>query len=138
MQLIIPEHRYGALSLPASGPEERRAPTLGRMARLAALDPEQLPLALAFLSGYHPRVFDAILDALEPSAEDGIGYETPGQEPFCVKCGAPVGIFLAHGKGYRHYRGVLTPTSKPRPYKADHIPVVAWRPAADTAVATAS
>jgi hypothetical protein len=38
------------------------------MARLAALDPGQLPMALAFLSGYHPLVFDAILDAVEPCA----------------------------------------------------------------------
>lgn len=136
MQLIIPQRRYGALFLPVSGPEERRAHALERMTRLAALDPEQPQMALAFLSGYHPCVFDAILDAVEPCAEDGIEDETPAQEPYCMKCGAPVGIFLAHGKGYRHYRGVLTPTSKPRPYKADHIPVVAWRSAADAAVAT--
>jgi len=131
MRSIIPEHPYGALAVPASSPEERRAQARHRLARLAALDPEQLPMALAFLSGYLPRVFDAILDAVEPCTEDGIGEDTPGQEPFCVKCGAPVGIFLAHGKGYRHYRGVLTATSKPRPYKADHLPVVGWRPAAD-------
>lgn len=137
MRFSIPARPYGALPLPASGLEERRAQAPERLARLAALDPEQLPLALAFLSGYHPRAFDAILDAVQPCAEHGTGDDTPGQEPFCVKCGAPVGIFLAHGKGYRHYRGVLTATSKPRPYKADHIPVVAWRPAADTAIATA-
>lgn len=137
MQFSIPAHPYGAPPLPASDPEERRVQALKRVARLAALDPEQPWMALAFLSGYHPRVFDAILDAVEPCADDGIGDDTQGQEPFCLKCGAPVGIFLAHGKGYRHYRGVLTPTSKPRPYKADHIPVVAWRPAAD-AVAVAA
>jgi hypothetical protein len=137
MQSIIAEHPYGALSVPASGPEERRARSGERLARLAGLDPEQMPMAMAFLSGYHPRVFDAVLDAVEPCdgprAKDG----TPDQEPFCVKCGAPVGIFLAHGKEYRHYRGVLTPASKPRPYKADHPPVIAWRPAADAAVAVA-
>ncbi len=44
-------------------------------------------------------------------------------------CGAPVGIFLAHGTDYRHYRGILTATSKPRPYKTDHAPVISWRPA---------
>jgi hypothetical protein len=38
-----------------------------------------------------------------------------------------VGIFLAHGPDSRHYRGVVTATSKPKPYKADHVPVVAWR-----------
>ena len=86
-------------------------------------------MALTFLSGYHPRVFDAILNAVEPCAETGDGGEAAGQEPFCVLYGAPVGIFLTHGKEYRHYRGVLTATSKPRPYKADHAPVIAWRPA---------
>jgi hypothetical protein len=74
-----------------------------------------------------------ILNAVEPCAETGDG-EPPGQEPFCVLCGAPVGIFLAHGKDYRHYRGVLTATSKPRPYKADHAPVISWRPAMAAAV----
>lgn len=88
---------------------------------------QQLPMALTFLSGYHPRVFDAILNAVEPCAEAGDGDEMAGQEPFCVLC-VPVGIFLAHGADYRHYRGVLTATSKPRPYKADHVPVIGWRP----------
>ena len=128
MEFIIPEHPYGALSLPASGPEERRARASERLARLAALDPEQLPVALTFLSSYHPRFFDAILNAVEPCTKTGDDGEPAGQEPFCMLCGAPVGIFLAHGREYRHYRGVLTATSKPRPYKADHAPVIAWRP----------
>jgi hypothetical protein len=38
-------------------------------------------------------------------------------KPFCVKCNAPVGIFLAHGTEYRHYRGLVTATSKPKAYK---------------------
>jgi ribosomal protein S27AE len=97
------------------------------------LDPEQLPLAMAFLAGYHPRVFDAALNAVEPCARQ----DAPGLEPFCSRCGAPVGIFLAHGKDYRHYRGIVTATSKPRPYKADHAPVVGWRPATDVPAAVA-
>jgi hypothetical protein len=133
MQSIIPEHPHGALSLPVSGPEETRLRSGERLARLAALDPEQLPLALAFLAGYHPRVFDAALGAVEPCA----GEDGPGLEPFCVRCGAPAGIFLAHGKEYRHYRGVLTATSKPRPYKADHALVIGWRPATDIPAAVA-
>lgn len=130
MELIIPEHPYGALSLPASSPEDRRAQASERLARLAALDPEQLPMALTFLSGYHPRVFDAILNAVEPCSETGTGDDTADQEPFCARCGAAVAIFLSHGKDYRHYRGVLTTASKPKPYKADHAPVIAWRPVA--------
>jgi hypothetical protein len=129
LEFIIPEHPYGALSLPASGPEERRAQASERQARLAALDPEQLHMALTFLSGYHPRVFDAILDAVKPCANVGDSDVTTDQEPFCVLCDAPVGIFLAHGKDYLHFRGVITATSRPRPYKADHAPIIAWRPA---------
>ncbi len=138
MEFIIPEHPYGALSLPVSAPEERRAQASERLARLAALDPEQLPMALTFLSGYHPRVFDAILNAVEPCAKTGDNGGPAEQKPFCVLCGASVGIFLAHGGDYRHYRGVLTATSKPRPYKADHAPVVAWRPATATTVPATS
>lgn len=131
MEFIIPEHPYGALSLPVASPEERRTQSGERLARLAALDPEQLPIALTFLSGYHPGVFDAILNAVEPCTDTIETNEAAGQEPFCVLCDAPVGIFLAHGKEYRHYRGVLTTTSKPRPYKADHAPVIDWRPIMD-------
>jgi ribosomal protein S27AE len=115
--------------LPASAPRERRAPSGGRLGRLAALDPGQPRLALIFLSAYRPRVFDAILDAVESPVRPG-PENTTDREPFCVRCGAPVGIFLAHGKDYRHYRGVLTATSKPKPYKAGHVPVIAWRRAA--------
>jgi hypothetical protein len=130
MKSSITDHSYGALSIPASGPEKRRARARADVARLAVLDPEQLPLALAFLSGYYPAVFDAVLEAVEPCDGPGAEDETPGREPFCVKCGVPVGIFLAHGKGYRHYRSVLTAASKPQPYKTGHAPVVGWRPAA--------
>jgi hypothetical protein len=99
-----------------------------------ALDPEQLPLALTFLSGYHPLVFDAVLNAVEPCDEVDT-YDNPAdEEPFCIRCGDPVGIFRAHGKDYLHYRGVLTASSKPRPCKADHKPLIGWRPARDVPV----
>jgi hypothetical protein len=133
MQSIIPEHPHGAPALRASGPEERRTQASELLARMVALDPERLLLALAFLVGYHPRVLDAALSAIEP----GPGQEDPGQEPYCVRCGAPVGIFLAHGKEYRHYRGVVTATSKPKPYRADHAPVIGWRLASDMSAAVA-
>jgi hypothetical protein len=113
----------------ATAPSARRAPSAARLARLAALESEQPRLALAYLSSYRPRVFDAVLDAVEPSARPGT-EDTTDQEPFCARCGAPVGIFLAHGPDYRHYRGPLTETSKPKPYKTDHSPLIAWRPAA--------
>jgi ribosomal protein S27AE len=128
MQPIITD-QPSATRLPAPAPRGRRAPSGGRLARLAALDPEQPRLTLVFLFGYRPHVFDVILDAVEPPARPGT-ETTTDREPFCARCGAPVGIFLAHGQDYRHYRGVLTATSKPKPYKADHTPVIAWRRAA--------
>jgi hypothetical protein len=135
MRSSIIQHPHGALSVPVSSPEEQSARARRDLARIAALDLEQPPLALAFLAGYYPAVFEAVLEAVEPCVAPGADGETPDQEPYCVKCGAPVGVFLAHGKGYRHYRGILTASSKPRPYKADHIPVVGWRPAADAVAA---
>ena len=122
----IVAHPLGALSETAS-PAARKAHKDDRVARLAALDPEQLPLALSFLIGYLPPAFDAALEAVEPEPIEN----TPEMEPFCRRCGARVGVFLAHGKDYKHYRGIVTPTSKPRPYRADHAPVVGWRPATD-------
>ena len=131
MKFSIPEHSYGALSLPPSGPEERAAQAAGRMTRINSLDPEQLPLALAFLVGYHPLVLDAALDAVEPPARDS----DTEMEAYCQICDAPLGVFLAHGPEYRHYRGVVTAVSKPRPYKAGHKAVIGWRPTADAALA---
>lgn len=134
MEFSIPEHPHGALSLALSTSEGRAAQVAERMTRIRSLDPEQLPLALAFLAGYHPLALDAALDAIEPPAHDDIA----DMEPYCRVCDVPLGIFLAHGPEYRHYRGVVTATSKPRPYKADHKPVIGWRPATDPAVAVAS
>ena len=133
MKFSIPEHPYDALSLPASGPEDRRAQAIERMTRIKSLAPEQLPLALAFLAGYHPLALDAALDAVEPPARD----DDTEMEPYCQICDAPLGVFLAHGPEYRHYRGVVTAVSKPRPYKADHKTVIGWRLTTDTALAKA-
>jgi hypothetical protein len=55
--------------LPASGPTGRRIPVPAhdRLDRLAAIDAEHKEMALTFLSGYAPNVFDDVLDATEPS-----------------------------------------------------------------------
>lgn len=95
-----------------------------RLDRLAATDAEHKDMALTFLSGYAPRVFDTILDATAPVTNNNLDDDF---EPYCISCGDAVGVFLAHGPEYRHYRGVLAPGSKPRPYKADHKPVIGWR-----------
>jgi hypothetical protein len=112
--------------LPASSAPGTRdlAEARDRLGRLAATDAEHKEMALTFLSGYAPGVLDTILNATEPITDYIPGDDA---EPYCVTCGAPVRVFLAHGKEYRHYRGLLTPGSKPRPYKADHKPVIGWR-----------
>ena len=97
-----------------------------RIGRLTALGPEDMTAGLLWLAMNSPAVCDAMLDKVECDAiDDEPSIEEP--EPFCVKCGAPVGIFLAHGNEYRHYRGGLSPASKPKPYKTDHAPVVGYR-----------
>jgi hypothetical protein len=125
MRTIV-THPHGALSQ-LSSLEARKAQLGDRAARLAALDPEQLPLALSFLIDYLSSALDAVLEAVEPDLRE----TAPGMEPFCARCGAQLGVFLAHGPEYRHFRGIVTATSKPRPYKADHAPEVGWRPVTD-------
>ena len=132
MESMITPNPFRSLSLLPNDPAERRAQDKDRMTRLAGLDPEQLPLALAFLAGYLPFAFDAALEATDPPVEE----REPDLEPYCTKCGVHVGEFLAHGPGYRHYRGIVTATSKPRPYKVDHAVALGWRPATDIRATT--
>lgn len=99
MNASIPACPHGARPLPESGPTQNDARFRERLARLAELDPEQFPIALAFLAAYLPRVFDVILTATEPPGQPDPATD---QEPVCLLCGNPVGIFLAHGPEYRH------------------------------------
>jgi hypothetical protein len=98
-----------APATPVSAVSER-----DRIGRLIALSADDMAAGLLWLAMNFPAVCDALLDKVECDAiDDEFPSEEP--EPFCVKCGAPVGIFLAHGTEYRHYRGVLSPTGKPKP-----------------------
>jgi hypothetical protein len=80
--------------------------------------------ALAYLAEYSPAMLDTILDVI------GTPIAAPdsdlSEEPFCVTCDAPLGVFPADGLYYRHYReagGDL------RRYSVDHPTVVGWRQA---------
>jgi hypothetical protein len=128
MQSTISQHGHGALSL-YPDLAEREAQAGDRAARLELLDPEQLTLAFEFLIGYQPEAFDAALEAAEPDSEGAPAPEEE-MEPFCRDCLAPVGLFLAHGLEYWHYRRA-TATVGPRSYKADHPLVLGWRYLAD-------
>ncbi len=114
-----------------------------RLDRIARLPPERLAETLAFLSGYAPGVFDAILAATEPCFDDLFPADTDDEdgadegaaasaalEPYCTRCGAKAGIFAARGEDWLHYAG--TPHARTvRPFDTDHAPVIGWRPAQD-------
>jgi hypothetical protein len=117
--------------LPASGHDVSRDLTRAhdRLDRLAVMDPEQKDMALQFLSGYTPEIFDAVLDFTEPFGGSGLtGME---DEPFCTRCGSRVGVFAELGDGWRHYRGEGI-TSKATPFDTDHTPIIGWRAPAET------
>jgi hypothetical protein len=128
LQAMIPD--CGCASLPAgvSATARSAAKDRQREARLAAIDTQQLSLALFFIAGFSPVVFDAALDAVEPCDADGAPDRGEDLEPYCTLCLAPVGVFLKHGDEWHHFRGAPS-ASKPEPYETDHDPVIAWRPA---------
>jgi hypothetical protein len=102
-----------------------------RLGRLASIDPEHKEMALMFLSGYAPSVFDDVLDATEPVTPEPVtGYSLADDaEPYCTACGASAGVFPTLGDGWRHYRGDGS-TAKAEPYDAGHPAIIGWRAAA--------
>jgi hypothetical protein len=99
-----------------------------RLALLAAIDPEYKEMALAFLSGYAPEVFGAVIDAAEPVITEPVtGYTLDDDaEPYCITCGASAGVFPTLGDGWRRYRGDGI-TARAEPYDAGHPAVIGWR-----------
>jgi hypothetical protein len=116
--------------LPASCTTGRRVPAQphDRLDRLAAIDAEHKEMALLFLSGYAPHVFDDVLDAAEPITDYSLGDDA---EPYCITCGASAGVFPTLGDGWRHYCGDGI-TAKAQPYDAGHPAIIGWRTAAAT------
>ena len=109
--------------------QEARDGIRERLDRLRAIAPDQVEAGLAWLAGYHPVVFDAVLDAAETWDDGGDLADEDDLEPYCTEpgCGASVGIFLGHGKDWRHFRGEGTVASKIELYEADHTASVGWR-----------
>jgi hypothetical protein len=66
----------------------------------------------------------AILDALDPADH---AQEDLSEAPYCVTCGSPIGIYMADGPYYRHYRD--TEDGDHERYSVDHPTVVGWRQA---------
>jgi hypothetical protein len=88
-----------------------------------------MTMALTWLAGYSPAVFDATLDATEPCTDDDTPDPATDPAPFCVICGADVGIFLRFGLDWRHYRADGTTVGQIELFDPGHTPVIAWRSA---------
>jgi hypothetical protein len=99
-----------------------------RLLRLDSLDREDMWCALTFLAEYSPATFDTILDALV-SADHALDDEAD-EEPFCTTCGASLGIFMADGPCYRHYRD--SEEDDYQRYSVDHPTVIGWRQPTDS------
>ena len=118
MRSIINPRDFVVHPVPVNGPQDR-------MDRLAAASAEQMGFALAFLIGFAPETFDAVLDAAEPCSDDLIGPDEA--EPRCAQCDALIGIFLSHGLAWQHYRGDGITAGEQQVFFPGHEPVVSWR-----------
>ena len=105
-----------------------------RLARLADLDADRLSMALTWLAGYRPAIFDAVLDATEPCPGDDQPDAMHDLEPYCRLCGAQVGVFVARGNDWHHFRG--TPGGKVELFDTGHLPIIGWRPATVAVITT--
>ena len=122
MNEIIPGRWH--IPLPADAIcEQFAAGDDGRLDRLAALEEGRLAESMAFLCGYAPGIFDAILTATEPCTDDDYPSGEDALEPFCTTCGAHAGVFTALGMEWRHYRS----SGKPAVFDPGHAPVIGWR-----------
>ena len=115
-----------------------RAPgaSVDRLARIAGLDEERAAETLAFLAGYAPGVLDAVLTATEPCLDDLLPPDEDALEPYCTRCAAKAGVFIARGSDWLHYSGDPE-NGTAEPFDADHAPVIGWRPVAGGAAIVA-
>ena len=133
LQTIFPDGRPGPLGTADSGVLDAlrhhaaRAGGHERLGRLGELDADQMAMALAFLAGFGPAVFDAVLNATAPCHDDGEAADGYDYEPYCTACTGRAGIFTGLGDNWRHYRGEGTADSKAEPYDAGHAAVIGWR-----------
>lgn len=101
-----------------------------RRDRLARATGEQADAALAFLSVIDPLMFEIAMDAADLTVGEASGAEAPEDEepiPVCRRCGGLVGIFLAHGLEWQHFRGDGTTSGVREIYDPGHPAEVTWR-----------
>jgi hypothetical protein len=94
-----------------------------RLARASARDMEA---ALAFLSMIDPEAFEIALTAAAPIPDDAAAPEDEEPLPVCRQCVAPVGIFLARGLRWQHFRGDNATTGDQEIYDPGHPAEVTW------------
>ena len=107
-----------------------------RRDRLAKASAEEMESALAFLSMIDPEAFEIAFNAVTPRVtkvtkvtgvtEDGEAPEDEEPIPVCRECGAPVGIFLAHGLAWRHFRGDSATAGTQEIYDPGHPAEATW------------
>ena len=91
-----------------------------RQDRLARATAEDMETALAFLSMIDPEAFEIAFTAAAARAEDDEPI------PVCRECGALVGIFLAHGLRWQHFRGAAATSGDQEIYHPGHPAEVTW------------
>jgi hypothetical protein len=100
-----------------------------RSDRLARATAEDMEKALAFLSVIDPEAFEIALTAVRSRADASQEAAAPDDEepiPVCRHCGAPAGIFLAHGPGWQHFRGDDATSGTHQIYDPGHPAAVGW------------
>jgi hypothetical protein len=85
---------------------------------------------LAFLSMIDPEAFEIAFTAVASRACETRGDATTPEDeepiPVCRQCGAPVGIFLAHGLQWQHYRGDSITSGTQQIYNPGHPAEATW------------
>jgi hypothetical protein len=115
---------------PAHPDEHPDAAARRRRDRLARTTTEDMKAALAFLSMIDPEAFEIALTAAAPTAaqnpDDAANPDDEEPLPVCRQCGAPVGIFLAHGLRWQHFHGDNATTGDQEIYDPGHPAEVTW------------
>jgi len=101
-----------------------------RRDRLATASAEDMESALTFLGMIDPEAFEIALTAVTARAnevpEGAAASEGEEPIPICRQCGALVGIFLAHGLRWQHFRGAATTAGDQEIYDPGHPAEVTW------------
>lgn len=148
--LLEPYHfgPYGGVELSLAAPEstniclrlERGLSAPGTYVTMVYQD-QYIDLTLAEASALAGRLTTLVHQGAGAGPEGGEGARDHGlscgcpdcdndeAEPYCTECGGDVGIFIAHGDAWLHYRGEGTAADPVELFDAGHAPEVAWRPA---------